>query len=158
MAPTLTDFLGEWRIARRIVHIAGGGARFSGRATFAPAGTGLICFETGEMRLTGQVPIRAERRSLWRPGPGGAIEVRFADGRAFHHFDPAEAVPRARHDCAPDVYEVAYDFTRWPAWSARWRVRGPRKDYALVSRYQPERRHNGAGQHFFRDVSFLPCY
>lgn len=145
MAPGLADFEGQWRIARRIVHAAGGGGmRFSGRARFAVDGAGLIYIETGELRLAGQAPIRAERRSLWRPGPGGTIVVRFADGRAFHHFDPAAAAPRARHDCAPDVYEVEYDFARWPFWSARWRVRGPRKDYAFVSRFRPVKRRDVA--------------
>lgn len=133
MAPVLADFEGVWRVARRVVHAGGGGARFAGRAEFMPDASGFVHVETGELHLPGQAPIRAERRYLWRPGSDGTIEVCFSDGRAFHQFDPAAGIPGARHDCAPDTYEVRYDFRRWPVWSSRWRVRGPRKDYAIVT-------------------------
>ena len=40
-----------------------------------------------------------------------------------------------RHWCDPDSYAVRYDFSRWPEWSARWRVEGPHKAYIMYSRY-----------------------
>lgn len=133
MTPELADFRGTWRISRRVVAANGPNARFSGLAEFTTDASGLVCDEAGELRLDGQAPFRAERRYLWRPGAAGTIEVQFADGRPFHWFDPGTGTPCARHDCAPDVYEVRYDFRRWPVWSSRWRVRGPRKDYAMVT-------------------------
>jgi hypothetical protein len=63
--------------------------------------------------------------------------VLFADGRPFHAFDPGAARPEAAHDCPPDLYRVRYDFSDWPDWQAAWEVRGPRKDYRMVSRYAP---------------------
>lgn len=133
MIPELADFEGVWRIARRIVAAGGAGARFFGQAEFSADMSGLVCAETGELRVEGRPPIMADRRYLWRRGAAGGIEVLFADGRPFHRFDPAAGTPCARHDCAPDVYVVRYDFRRWPVWSSRWRVRGPRKDYAMVT-------------------------
>jgi hypothetical protein len=63
--------------------------------------------------------------------------VLFADGRFFHRFDAEDPAPAAAHDCPPDLYRVRYDFRPWPRWQAEWRVTGPRKDYAMVSRYRP---------------------
>ena len=89
--------------------------------------------ETGLLRLGDQPPMNAERRYFWREGTGGVIEVLFDDGRAFHRIDPAD--PTDRHWCDPDTYDVTYDFGAWPNWSSTWRVRGPRKDYEMVSHY-----------------------
>jgi hypothetical protein len=61
--------------------------------------------------------------------------VLFEDGRFFHRFDAEDPLPGASHACAPDAYRVRYDFRAWPRWEAAWRVSGPRKDYAMVTRY-----------------------
>lgn len=132
MQPQLHDFLGEWRLERLICPAEGAQARFSGRAVFTPEGAGLRYVEAGELALPGATPMRAERSYLWH-AEGERIVVRFADGRAFHHFSPA--APEAAHWCDPDDYRVRYDFTLWPAWHAEWRVRGPRKDYTMRSDY-----------------------
>ena len=81
--------------------------------------------------------MQATRRYLWRDGGAGTIDVLFEDGRFFHRFDAEDPAPGASHDCAPDSYRVRYDFRAWPRWQAEWRVTGPRKDYAMVSRYRP---------------------
>ena len=60
--------------------------------------------------------------------------MRFVDERAFHRFSPD--APQASHFCAPDTYRVAYDFTQWPLWQARWQVKGPRKDYEMIACYE----------------------
>ncbi|CAN5682677.1 hypothetical protein BH23PSE1_BH23PSE1_03090 [soil metagenome] len=91
----------------------------------------------GARRATGsQAALTATRDYLFRDGGAGTIEVRFADGRLFHRFDPGEDIPRALHDCPPDRYCVRYDFSRWPRWRAEWRVEGPAKDYRIVSDYR----------------------
>jgi hypothetical protein len=136
MAPMLADFAGRWRIERRIDDRRGQDARFAGVAEFAPADDDTLRYhETGEIRIGAGPPIRAERRYRWTAAPGGRIAVSFPDGRPFHTFDPDEGV--SSHFCAPDIYEVRYDFTAWPQWLAVWRVTGPRKDYTMTSLYMP---------------------
>lgn len=133
--PRLGDFAGTWRVDRTIDdRLSGRAARFAGRAVFAPSDGGLAYREAGRLRLGDGPELAATREYLWREADG-MIDVRFADGRRFHAFDPAGPVPEAEHACGPDRYRVRYDFTGWPGWRAEWRVTGPRKDYLMVSRY-----------------------
>lgn len=118
---------------------------------------GLIYEETGVLHLPDAAPMQASRRYLWRkagpgPGAGPGIAVYFPDGRFFHAFGvpPEGAAPHevaagsgaafsvveATHWCDPDDYHVRYDFAHWPAWRAEWRVKGPRKDYVMLSEYR----------------------
>ncbi len=129
---TLADFEGQWLIRRRIAdHLTGQEGQFSGKAHLIPAATGPWTWtETGTLAMPGMAPMQAERRYLWSAG-GGRIVVAFADGRPFHDFSTAD--PAARHWCDPDDYHVRYDFGAWPLWRVEWRVRGPRKDYTMVS-------------------------
>ena len=137
----LHDFIGTWQLARRIVEDAGRQARFEGTARFARmdgaagAAGALLLHEEGTLYLPGQDGLHATRRFTWWPGRDGRVEVRFDDGRPFHVFDPNRAECTDRHWCDPDTYVVRYDFSRWPEWSARWRVDGPRKGYTMHSRY-----------------------
>ncbi|WP_375690996.1 DUF6314 family protein [Pseudooceanicola sp. LIPI14-2-Ac024] len=135
MARQLREFEGSWRFSRRVENATGPDAVMEGTARFTPDGAGLTLHESGEMRLDGQGAFQAERRYLWRAGPG-RIVVLFDDGRPFHDFDPDEVAPRAEHACDPDHYRVAYDFARWPDWQAVWQVRGPRKDYVMRTLYR----------------------
>ncbi len=142
-AALLAALEGRWHLSREIDdRHAGTGSRFEGTAAFERAPGGLVYTETGELRLAGQPPLRAERSYLWQACDGRVV-IRFGDGRPFHDFDPRAAAPAARHECPPDLYRVVYDFARWPGWRVVWEVRGPRKDYAMVSRYAPERRGGG---------------
>jgi len=136
MAPDLMDFEGDWRLMREIVQLGGPEARFEGMARFVPDGAGLSYREAGRLLIAGQVPVRAERRYLWRAGGPGMIAVAFDDGRPFHRIDTTAPTPRDRHHCGHDIYDVAYDFGGWPAWEVRWRVTGPRKDYVMRSDYR----------------------
>lgn len=131
---TLTDFEGRWLISRRIENAIGPDATFRGTVTFAPGHGGLVMSEAGEMVMDGQVPMQASRRYIWRTAAQG-IDVFFDDGRYFHHIGTG-AAPKDRHDCAPDLYQVAYDFGAWPLWSAVWHVTGPRKDYVMRSEFR----------------------
>ena len=77
----------------------------------------------------------------------------FADGRYFYHLDPRPGSWQARHDCGRDVYELSARLPR-PGSSTpgssrpgssdagefeaaefeeRWRVRGPGKDYEIMT-------------------------
>ncbi|WP_116131878.1 DUF6314 family protein [Tropicimonas sp. IMCC34043] len=136
MPPDLADFAGQWHLARRIEDRREGRILdFSGQAVFTPEAHGLICRETGILGGPGIRPMTAARDWLWRADRGG-IAVLFADGRPFHRFDPTVAAAEASHWCDPDAYRVTYDFTTWPdGWASLWRAQGPRKDYAMESRY-----------------------
>jgi hypothetical protein len=128
--PVLADFLGTWTLERRIEQADGTGGRLTGTATWSAHEQGAICTEQGSLSLAGGAPMQAARSYIWTL----ALDVLFEDGRFFH------AVPvrggMARHWCAPDHYEVLYDFAGFPAsFSTVWSVRGPRKDYAMTSRY-----------------------
>ena len=129
----LADFIGPWRLERRIEHADGTQARFTGQALWQPEGTGALYLETGDMRLDGGAVFRAERRYRWDAG----LNVFFDDGRFFHTVPPQGGA--AAHWCAPDQYDVEYDFGQWSGlqtgWQTRWRVRGPRKDYLMTSDY-----------------------
>ncbi|WP_444464952.1 DUF6314 family protein [Rhodobacter capsulatus] len=130
--PQLNDFRGVWTLSRHILQADGPEGRFAGQAVFTPEGAGLRYHEAGQLFLTGEVPMQAERDYLWH-AEGAQIVVRFEDGRDFHRFDPEAAA--AAHWCDPDDYRVRYDFAAWPAWSSEWRVTGPRKDYVMISHY-----------------------
>ncbi len=132
----LADFAGRWHLHRRIEDRLGHGGRFEGEAEFLPEdGGGFGYVEHGTLLLSGMKPLHSERRYLWQEDAAGRIFVRFEDGRPFHDFHPGHAIDTARHHCAPDYYDVRYDFTHWPRWSAEWDVRGPRKDYRMESLY-----------------------
>ncbi len=132
----LSDFEGEWRLSRVIDdRLAGRVGRLDGRAAFRPEGGALVYREEGVLRLPGQPPLTAAQSHVWRD-EGALVAVFFADGRPFHRFDPSGTVAEARHDCAPDLYLVRYDFGGWPVWSTQWTVAGPRKDQVLSTRYR----------------------
>ena len=59
------------------------------------------------------------------------VAVLFDDGRPFHGIALGRDQSRDVHDCPPDRYAVRHDFGQWPEWRVEWRVRGPRKDYAM---------------------------
>ena len=131
----LGDFEGRWRMSRVVHHHGGPDARFDGVAAFVRDAGGLVLTEEGELRLPGQVPMRATRRYLWRQ-EGAHIAVFFDDGRAFHHIGGERSGAEAEHHCDPDLYRVRYDFGDWPLWRAEWRVTGPRKDSRMVTEYR----------------------
>lgn len=131
----LKDFAGHWRLERRIRDgRSGRDGTFQGTASFAPQGSTLLYREAGELRLDGTA-MAAEQSHVWRQ-EGTRICVVFSDGRPFHCFDTGVSTPASRHDCAPDIYRVEYDFAAWPDWRSEWRVTGPRKDYVMVSEYR----------------------
>lgn len=128
----LADFEGRWALSRVILPQAGAEGRFLGEAQWRDDGAGGLAYEErGQLTLKGQAPMEAERRYRW----DAELNVYFDDGRFFH------CVPRgggdAAHWCAPDQYDVRYDFAAWPRFQVRWRVVGPRKNYEMISDYEP---------------------
>lgn len=133
--PDLDDFIGNWTIKREIRdHLAGHKLGFDGEAVFSTAREGMDYQETGKLIRPGTAAMSATQRYHWRQ-EGDEIAVFFADDRPFHRISP-DAVSSASHDCPPDFYQVAYDFSDFSCWSAEWTVRGPRKDYKMCSYYR----------------------
>ena len=131
----LSDLRGDWVLTRRITDLrAGIAGRFEGRCRFVPDADGLRQEEEGLLHYGAAPPMLATRSYLWRAA-GDGLEVLFADGRPFHGLGPGRLADR--HHCAPDIYDVRYDFTGWPVWTQEWAVTGPRKDARILSRFAP---------------------
>lgn len=126
----LPDFEGTWALNRRIEHSDGTLAHFEGHAIWAPDAEGLCQEESGTLRIGKGTPIVAKRSYLWRP----ELSVHFDDGRFFHDVPPLGG--EAAHWCAPDQYDVIYDFALWPEFRVTWQVSGPRKSYRMDSTYR----------------------
>ena len=135
--PDLEAFAGRWTL-ERVIDDAKAGERLTaeGTAVFAQEGDGLVYDEAVEMTLGDGRRLSGTRRYLWRPRPEGGIAVCFEDGRLFHRIATEGLIQEDRHDCAPDLYVGAYDFTGWPEFRVRWQVSGPRKDYRIVTVYR----------------------
>lgn len=128
----LSDFEGAWLLDRDIRHADGLTGTFTGRALWRPAPGGLAYHETGRMVLGSGHSLTGERRYFWAED----LSVLFEDGRFFHTVPPQGG--ETGHWCDPDQYDGRYDFALWPAFTVTWRVRGPRKDYRMVTRYVRE--------------------
>lgn len=132
---SLEHFAGKWRLNREITSGSGDAFVFAGRANFTWQQSGLVYNESGEVTLPNNKTMQSERTYFWRQGPANQLEVYFDDQRYFHSF--SGTTPYAEHRCGDDHYKVRYTFGRWPFWTSVWQVSGPRKDYTMVSRYQP---------------------
>jgi hypothetical protein len=129
----LADLEGLWTLERQIDDRR---ARLTGRLTgtclWRRDADGLVQEETGTLHYGEAPPITAERRYLWREAGDGLV-VFFEDGRPFHELGPGRL--SARHDCAPDTYDVTYVFDANGSFSTTWRITGPRKDQFIHSLY-----------------------
>lgn len=130
---SLWDLEGHWSLSRRIQHSEGRVDRMTGTADFQRSGTQLIQDETGTLEVNKQ-HLEAKQRYIWT-AVEDRFEVLFADHRPFHAVPMGVAKPVDEHFCAPDTYNVRYDFSAWPKWTSIWTVRGPRKDYIMTSTY-----------------------
>jgi hypothetical protein len=154
LVPDALDFLrGDWRIERGLVDYAEGGTgTFDGTARFeaprfeaahveaahvepldaAPDDPVLIYHETGELRF-GSHRGPASRSLIYRGRPDGTADVFFADGREFYHLDPRSGRWTGQHPCGQDHYELAGQLLGDGTFEERWRVRGPAKDYEIIT-------------------------
>ncbi|WP_170472788.1 DUF6314 family protein [Ruegeria arenilitoris] len=132
----ISDFAGEWILFRTIRDAkAGQVVEADGTARLRPDGNGLIYDEEVILRIPGQKEMKGTRRYLWR-AIGDNIEIQFDDGRYFHSLNLGLPNASDHHDCPPDSYDAAYDFSAWPVWSVRWIVSGPRKSYEMDTKYR----------------------
>jgi Family of unknown function (DUF6314) len=132
---TIAFLRGAWSIERRLTdHRSGVRGSFRGQADFltTPDPAVVRYAEQGELRF-GDHRGPASRALLYRELPGGAADVRFADGREFYRLDLRSGRWTARHDCGEDSYVVSH-LVRGDGWlEERWQVTGPRKAYDSVT-------------------------
>lgn len=133
---SLFSFVGRWSLTREIRHADGRIDRMTGTCTFARSGPQVLQDEEGWLE-TGSGRFRASRRYVWKEARG-QLNVHFADMRPFHSIPLGVLRPETVHLCAPDRYQVAYDFANWPVWCSVWTVEGPRKAYEMESRFALE--------------------
>lgn len=138
MTRQLGDFIGVWQVQREIHDTAAGQViTAEGRAEFRPDGEGALIYDEAlDLRLPNMPkPLQATRRYVWRDLGAGMVQVCFDDMRHFHHIDLTAPTPQDSHDCPPDWYDGSYDLRGWPRWSATWRVKGPRKNYTMITEF-----------------------
>jgi hypothetical protein len=126
---------GAWSVERQLTdHRSGVRGSFTGRGEFlATADPAVLRYaERGDLRF-GDHRGPASRALLYRARPGGAADVRFADGREFYRLDLCSGLCTVRHDCGQDRYVISH-LVRGADWlEERWQVSGPRKAYDGVT-------------------------
>ena len=127
--------LGSWRISRRIQDFRLGiCGRLEGRATVAPAATGLVHEETGKLCF-GIHQGEATRRTLIAIDRPEAAALYHADGSLFHALDLSSGTADILHRCADDHYRGRYRVLQENCFWVAWHVTGPRKHYRLATRH-----------------------
>lgn len=137
VADLLGHLAGRWRVERSVRDLANGDeGRFEGTTLFSPLPEGgLLHEESGTFTWQG-VARPAERTLRFLPGGSpGAADVRFADGRPFHHLDLTAGHHVADHPCAADLYRGEFTVRDADRWRTVWRVGGPAKDLVLTTDY-----------------------
>ncbi|MFD9394946.1 DUF6314 family protein [Streptomyces sp. NPDC060000] len=133
----LAYLAGSWRVERSVRdRKSGDEGRFEGVTAFSPLdGRGLLHRESGTFVWLG-VPRPAERTLRFLPGrTAGTADVRFADGRPFHHLDLTTGRHVADHPCSADLYRGEFTVRGADHWRTVWRVAGPAKDLVLTTDY-----------------------
>jgi hypothetical protein len=123
------DWIGQWKARRKIVdHLAGATSVFEGNATV----TSDRFEEEGHLTL-GASRLHATRAYRLQVTPQG-VTVNFPDGSEFIALTQA-ASQKVRHLCGADTYIGHFFFVDATTWVEAWRVTGPRKHYASLTRY-----------------------
>ncbi len=132
---TLAFLRGWWRIERRLAdHRSGVSGTFDGEAEFAATADPAVLnyTERGELHFGGHVGP-ATRTLVFLGRPGGAADVRFADGREFYRLDLGQGRCQAEHRCGRDRYAVTCRVLAQDLLEENWQVLGPAKDYDSVT-------------------------
>ncbi len=128
----LSHFRGTWALRREIWSGHEFDGIFSGIAKFTNDRTmNLQYVEEGILHLTSSPSMIGRRSYVWTP----SLDVYFVTGEFFHKI-PAHG-GNVTYLCPPDTYSGQYEFTNWPKWSLKWSINGPKKNYELVTFYQP---------------------
>lgn len=121
---------GLWQVRRRLVdHLSHEHLTFLGQARIEAD----VMTETGEL-LTPRG--RMETKRLYRLSMDKeGVDVRFAGGADFVRLNLASD-QRVVHFCGADLYEGRFLFRSLDRFIEFWRVAGPRKRYASLTRYE----------------------
>jgi hypothetical protein len=127
-------FVGSWRLTRRISDRGRGrSGRLIGCASFVPTFGRLRYYEEGILTF-GDFRGQASR-SLWFIPHGSGAEVRFEDGRSFHHIDLSSGRAAAFHQCGSDTYIGRYRVSGPNHWTLVWQILGPDKRALIGASY-----------------------
>ena len=129
-----TDLVGTWLIDRVMDdRITGDRHQVSGTAVI----TAGHYREDGQLTMADGTTFASQRSYLWN-FHADKIDVFFDDGRPFHSIIFGSKAAEDSHYCDPDLYDVAYDFQKFPTWRAVWTAAGPRKDYVMTTLYRKQ--------------------
>ncbi len=126
---------GRWRVTRTVRDLGSGeSGDFDGSCEFRRERPGEALLHTEEGRFTWRGVTRpAHRAHRFEPAGDGTSEVRFPDGRPFHHLDLRTGRWTAHHPCAADGYRARYTVDGEDRWQVVWRVTGPHKDLLMIT-------------------------
>ncbi|GAA1907299.1 DUF6314 family protein [Streptantibioticus ferralitis] len=126
---------GRWRVARTVRDLGSGETgTFEGSCEFRRERPDGALLHTEEGQFTwGGVTRPAHRGHRFEPVGDGTSEVRFPDGRPFHHLDLRTGRWQAHHPCAADAYRAEFTVTGADRWQVVWKVTGPRKDLLMIT-------------------------
>lgn len=102
--------------------------RGEGRAEFTEEGETLRQVE--HLTFNG---LEASRTLLWLV-TADTISLSYEDGSPLVEIQGEGDL--SRHLCGPDLYQARLSRVADTGFTLAWRVRGPRKDYAMVTRYE----------------------
>jgi hypothetical protein len=135
----LQSLIGSWAIERRVDDMA----TLTGSVNFErSAENEAVYHETGTLRLSTGYEAAAERKYIYRQcGDGLAVFFDERPPRLFHMVKlirdgDGYLTGEAEHICADDVYLTDYKFDSDTQFRVRHRVRGPRKDYTIITLYR----------------------
>lgn len=140
-AGQLAWFAGAWRFEREVtegaaVHQVRGTAEFTETTDRIAGSTYSLDFlESGELRMDGSDAAMPVQRRLTHHATPGGIEVRFAQGGHYLTLDLAGGECVAEHPCRADTYLITVTIDGPDAWTERWQVSGPTKNYSALTRY-----------------------
>jgi Family of unknown function (DUF6314) len=129
---------------------------FIGTAEFVALADGMLRWhESGRLRLD-HFDGPAYRTLTIVPTPDGH-DVRFDDGRPFHHLDLSTGHTEVVHLCGPDRYHGTYACRGPGELHICWRVTGPDRDDEITSHYlrSPNSTFSNACAHDDRRPGFL---
>lgn len=122
--------MGKWRVRRRLVdHLNHTHLTFLGQACIGAD----VFTETGELHGS-RGPMEAQRLYRLSMDETG-VDVRFTGGADFVRLHLA-GDQRVVHHCGDDLYQGRFLFRSRDCWIEFWRVAGPRKRYASLTRYE----------------------
>ena len=134
----LSRLCGRWSFERSIY----GHGSMTGTATFTPIDNKYVAYrEEGTLRLTNGAEVEAEQEYIYGQRQDG-FDVFFKEnsprlfqGISLAPSSGAELHGGADHLCGEDCYRSTYEFLANGQFVIRHVVRGPCKDYAMVTTY-----------------------